>query len=249
MVISTLALSRRLPAQSHDSPSPSPSRPLESHRRAGHPSVARGQVTAGASDTRRRPQLKYLPLLKALTPPSHNVSRLDENVESLNFDHLGGADMAGLIGMSVQGFSMRKILAELKRWGTFTIVGGPWVTVRVDYFDDLADVRFLGEAKDTWSRILKEWSRGQHIRRYRQTARTDVTQVPAPRFVQARMPLFVQSIKPIRFYFLAAHLEKLPSSNLNTLISRRGSQPRLYRPFVWPCACRTSLQHAAFSAQ
>jgi hypothetical protein len=45
---------------------------------------------------------------------------------------------------------MREILAELKQRGVFTVVGGPWITVQEDYFGDLADVIFVGEAEETW---------------------------------------------------------------------------------------------------
>src|SRR4051812_21889171 len=70
-----------------------------------------------------------LPLLAALTPPGHAVTLLDENVEPIDFDRVARADVVGLTGMSVQRFRMRELLAELKRRGAFTVVGGPWVTV------------------------------------------------------------------------------------------------------------------------
>src|SRR5438132_10851194 len=95
-----------------------------------------------------------LPLLAALTPPGHTVTLLDENVEPIDFDRLARADLVALTGMSVQRFRMRAILAELKRRGVFTAVGGPWVTVQEDYFAALADVVFVGEAEETWPRFL-----------------------------------------------------------------------------------------------
>jgi radical SAM superfamily enzyme YgiQ (UPF0313 family) len=128
-----------------------------------------------------------LPLLAALTPPPHQVTLLDENVESIDFDRLAKADLVGLTGMTVQRLRMREILTELKQRGVFTLVGGPWVTVQEDYFGDLADVIFVGEAEETWPRFLKEWSLGRHARRYEQAQRTDMTQVPTPRFDLLKM--------------------------------------------------------------
>ena len=113
-----------------------------------------------------------LPLLAALTPPEHTVTLVDENVEAIDFDRCARADIVGLTGMSVQRVRMLEILAELKRRGAFTVVGGPWVTVKEDYFDGLADVIFVGEAEETWPRFLDEWQRGEHRRRYEQ-AETD----------------------------------------------------------------------------
>ena len=123
-----------------------------------------------------------LSLLAALTPSPHTVTLIDENVEPIDFDRCARADIVGLTGMSVQRFRMREILGELKRRRLFTIVGGPWVTLQEDYFDGLADVIFVGEAEDTWPRFLAEWGEGRHGRRYEQALRTDMSQMPVPRF-------------------------------------------------------------------
>ena len=113
-----------------------------------------------------------LPLLAALTPDEHRVTIVDENVEPIDYDRLAQADIVGLTGMSVQRHRMREILRELKARGVFTVVGGPWVTVQEDYFDDLADVIFVGEAETTWPQFLDEWAQGRHQHRYEQ-ARAD----------------------------------------------------------------------------
>ena len=67
------------------------------------------------------------------------------------------------------------------------MVGGPWVTVQEDYFGDLADVIFVGEAEETWPRFLEEWEQGRHQRRYEQAEKTDMTKVPTPRFDLLKM--------------------------------------------------------------
>jgi radical SAM superfamily enzyme YgiQ (UPF0313 family) len=125
-----------------------------------------------------------LPLLAALTPPEHTVTILDENVTQLDFEGIARADIVGVTGMSVQRFRMREILQELKRRGVFVVVGGPWVTVKEDYFSDLADVIFVGEAEDTWPEFLAAWELGLHQRRYEQREKTDMTRVPCPRYDQ-----------------------------------------------------------------
>ncbi|TMQ33443.1 MAG: B12-binding domain-containing radical SAM protein [Planctomycetota bacterium] len=123
-----------------------------------------------------------LPLLAALTPGEHRITLLDENVTAINYDRLATADIVGLTGMTVQRVRMREILAELKARGHFTVVGGPWVSVQEDYFDDLADVIFVGEAEETWPEFLRDWQGGRQRRRYEQAAKTDMTKVPTPRF-------------------------------------------------------------------
>ncbi len=80
-----------------------------------------------------------LPLLAALTPPGHTVTLIDENVEAISWERCAKADIVGVTGMSVQRFRMREILEQLKERGSFTVVGGPWVSVKEDYFGPLAD--------------------------------------------------------------------------------------------------------------
>ncbi len=123
-----------------------------------------------------------LPLLAALTPGEHRVTLLDENVEPIDYDRVAQADIVGLTGMNVQRTRMREILVELKRRGAFTAVGGPWVSVCEEYFQDLADAIFVGEAEETWPRFLREWGDRRHARRYEQERRTDMTRVPVPRY-------------------------------------------------------------------
>jgi radical SAM superfamily enzyme YgiQ (UPF0313 family) len=123
-----------------------------------------------------------LPLLAALTPPSHAVTLVDENMEEIDFDRCARADIVGLTGMVVQRDRMLQILAELRRRGAFVVVGGAWVTVKEDDFHGLADVVFIGEADHTWPQFLDEWRRGEHRPRYEQGERTDMTTLPTPRF-------------------------------------------------------------------
>jgi radical SAM superfamily enzyme YgiQ (UPF0313 family) len=128
-----------------------------------------------------------LPLLAALTPARHTVTLLDENVEPIDYDRVAKADIVGLTGMIVQRGRMREILTELKARDAFVVVGGPWISVKEDYFGDLADVIFVGEAEETWPRFLGEWQEGRHQKRYEQAARTDMTKVPVPRFDLLKM--------------------------------------------------------------
>lgn len=128
-----------------------------------------------------------LPLLAALTPGEHEITLVDENVEELDYDQLAKADIVGVTGMSVQRARMREILTELKDRDVFTAVGGPWVTVREDYFGDLADVIFIGEAEETWPKFLNDWKTGDHQYRYEQLDKTDMTKVPVPRYDLLKM--------------------------------------------------------------
>ena len=122
-----------------------------------------------------------LALLAALVPDHHDVTLIDENVEDIDFDRVGRADLVCVTGMSIQGTRMREILEEVRARGVMTVVGGPMATVEAEAIEDLADVLFVGEADETWPQFLREWEEGRHKRRYVQPDKTDVTTLPRPR--------------------------------------------------------------------
>jgi hypothetical protein len=53
-----------------------------------------------------------LPLIAALTPDTHQVTIIDENVEPIDFDRCARADIVGVTGMIVQRVRMREILVN-----------------------------------------------------------------------------------------------------------------------------------------
>jgi radical SAM superfamily enzyme YgiQ (UPF0313 family) len=128
-----------------------------------------------------------LPLLAALTPPQHQVTLIDENVEELDFARCRCADIVGITGMVVQRHRMLEIATELKRLGCFVVIGGPWISVKEDYFGDLPDAIFVGEAEETWPRFLSDWQSGKPARRYEQADKTDMARVPTPRLDLLKM--------------------------------------------------------------
>src|SRR3954470_24050745 len=103
-----------------------------------------------------------LPTLAGLTPPGHEITLIDENIRDIDFDALEGFDIVGLTGMTVQRDRMREILVELRRRGIFVVIGGPWVSVSEEWFVDLVDVTFVGEAEETWPKFLDDWARGDY---------------------------------------------------------------------------------------
>jgi len=122
-----------------------------------------------------------LTLLAALAPDHHDVTLIDENVEDIDFDRLGRADLVCLTGMSIQGRRLIEILEEVKSRGVMAVVGGPMATVEPESLEGLADVIFIGEADETWPEFLSDWERGCHKSRYEQQEKTDVTKLPLPR--------------------------------------------------------------------
>ena len=134
-----------------------------------------------------------LPLLAALTPPEHNVTIIDENVEAIDWERCQRADIVGVTGMVVQRRRIREILTELKRRGVFTVLGGAWITARPEEFAGLPDVIFIGEAEETWPQFLAEWKAGRHQTCYEQADKTNLTTVPLPRLDLLPMRKFISA--------------------------------------------------------
>src|ERR671938_1679933 len=85
--------------------------------------------------------------------------------------------------MIVQDKRMREILVRLKGLPATIVAGGPYVSVAEDSFDGLCDVRFIGEAEETWPAFLNALAAGVPFEtRYEQAQKTDMTRVPVPRF-------------------------------------------------------------------
>lgn len=122
-----------------------------------------------------------LGLLAALVPDHHEVTLVDENVEDIDFDRLGCADLVCLTGMSIQGRRLLEILEEVRARGVMTAVGGPMATVEPESLEGLTDVIFLGEADETWPEFLEAWEKGEHKSRYEQADKTDMVTLPLPR--------------------------------------------------------------------
>lgn len=113
----------------------------------------------------------------------HDVYLLDENVEDIDWESLAKYDIVGVTGMTVQKERIRQILVRLREAKKFTVVGGPFVSVQESFFQDLCDVRFVGEAENTWPQFLDDFARGKPTEdRYEQSKPTDMTKVPRPRY-------------------------------------------------------------------
>src|SRR6185295_6359820 len=119
----------------------------------------------------------------ALVPSQHEVVIIDENVESIDYESLRRFDVIGVTGMVVQAERMCEILRRLRDLPAVLVTGGPLVTVNEGTFLGLCDVRFIGEAEETWPAFLEALANGAPIEsRYEQAEKTDMTRVPVPRF-------------------------------------------------------------------
>src|SRR5215216_7732752 len=112
-------------------------------------------------------------LLKALTPPGHEVLLIDGNARAMSEDELVAfvrQEQIGLVGIG----AMTRMIARAYRMadairaaGVLVVMGGPHVTevpdeaLGKDGGPRHADAVALGEADETWPKIVEDAVRGE----------------------------------------------------------------------------------------
>ena len=125
------------------------------------------------------PQLT-MPLLAALTPPEHEVFHTDEIVEPVRFDL--PADLVGITAPTPSALHAYATARELRRRGVPVVIGGPHATALPEEAALHADAVVVGEAEDTWPRVLDDARRGRLERFYVSSRKASLAGMPPPRW-------------------------------------------------------------------
>ncbi len=125
------------------------------------------------------PQLT-MPLIAALTPPEHEVSHTDEIVEPVRFDV--AADLVGITAPTPSALHAYDIARKFRRRGVPVVIGGPHATALPEEATRHADAVVVGEAEDTWPRVLDDARRGQLEQVYVSSRQAPLVGMPAPRW-------------------------------------------------------------------
>lgn len=122
-----------------------------------------------------------LPTLAALTPRTHTVRLIDENVTPV--DLASTADIIGLTGYWIQRARVFELADHFRRRGQRVAIGGPIVErSTLAEVARHADHVFLGEAEHTWPRFLADLAAGCAVPLYEQPTLIDMADSPTPRF-------------------------------------------------------------------
>ena len=114
-------------------------------------------------------------VLKALTPAHHEVTFHDELVEPLPT-----APDADLVALTVETFTARRAYQLADDWrarGVRVVLGGYHPTMLPDEALGHADAVVVGEAEDTWPRLLADAEAGVLARRYDSANDADLARV------------------------------------------------------------------------
>lgn len=121
-----------------------------------------------------------MPLVAALTPSEHSVSHTDEVVERVRFDV--PADLVAITAPTPSALHAYGLAAEFRRRDVPVVIGGPHATALPDEAARHADAVAVGEAEDTWPRILDDASRGQLRGIYVSSRTASLAGMPSPRW-------------------------------------------------------------------
>ena len=122
-----------------------------------------------------------LPMLAAVTPPHFDVRLVHESVHDIPYDEHW--DLVGLTGMG-SGVSRAWSIADaFRRRGVPVVMGGigaslanpGWTTAHVDTL-------VLGEAEETWPRLLADFEAGRMKPVYRMERPPSIDTLPEPRY-------------------------------------------------------------------
>ena len=143
----------------------------------------------------RRPYLisGTLPLLAALVPPDVEVEIVEEIVQDINFD--GDHDLVGITSMINTVSRAYDIADEFRRRGKTVVMGGVHVSATYQEALEHCDAVVIGEAEQSWPRLIEDFRRGRMQRIYRSPGWSDLSKLPVPRYDLLPFKKF-----PITFY-------------------------------------------------
>ena len=106
-----------------------------------------------------------LPYLKAITPPGHDVTFVDELMHDIDLEH--ECDLVGITAMGPQIARAYDLAAEFKRRGRRVVMGGTWVTLTAEESLRHCDAVVAGEAETVWPQLLADFAEGRNRGIYR----------------------------------------------------------------------------------
>ncbi len=136
----------------------------------------------GRLDKRKRRWLlgMTMPYVAALAPPDIEVEIKDDLLEEITFREK--CDLVGLSFMSHQAPRAYQLAAGFRNRNIPVVMGGFHATLAPDECARHADALVLGEAEESWPRLLKDFQAGRLQARYQAKKLSDLKNLPVPRY-------------------------------------------------------------------
>jgi len=107
-----------------------------------------------------------LMIIAGLTPPEWDISIIDENFGSPDYQAMPRPDLVGITAFTSQANRAYEIAAYFKRLNVPVVIGGIHATMRMDEAMEHVDSVATGEAEGIWRHVLDDARCGSLKRRY-----------------------------------------------------------------------------------
>ena len=143
-----------------------------------------------------------LPYLKALTPPGHDVSFVDELFYDVDLQR--DCDVVGITAMGPQIQRAYDLADQFRARGRRVVLGGTWVSLTPEASLQHADAVVVGEAETVWPQLLADFCEGRTRGIYRSSAWHTLNGLP--RIDYTTLPLLKHdAFKSSRLYRMYFH--------------------------------------------
>lgn len=119
--------------------------------------------------------------VSAMLPATWEKKLVDMNVTALNSEDILWADYVFISAMYIQKESVKKVIAECKKWSTKIVAGGPLFTQDFPDYPEI-DHFVLNEAEITLPFFLDDLNAGKPQRVYASEEYADLSKTPVPDF-------------------------------------------------------------------
>ncbi|MDP3879498.1 MAG: radical SAM protein [Dehalococcoidales bacterium] len=120
-----------------------------------------------------------LGMVAALTPPDVEVSLTDENVAAIDFQE--ETDLVGITVLTITAQRAYEIADIFRSRGVKVVLGGIHASFLPDEAGQHADAVVIGEAEETWPRLIADLKANRLQKRYEQGERLPLHNLPLPR--------------------------------------------------------------------
>ncbi len=119
-------------------------------------------------------------VVAALTPKDIELSLIDENIEEIDFHE--NYDLVAVTAMTQQAPRAYEIATSFKERNTKVVLGGIHATVLPDEARQYADSVIVGEAENSWSKLLNDFNSNKLKPVYTSRQEADLKKSPIPRY-------------------------------------------------------------------
>jgi len=121
-----------------------------------------------------------VPYVASLTPPDVQVEIRDDLIEEVTTRER--CDLVGFSIMTPHSSRAFELAAGFRRRGIPVAMGGFHVSLAPDECQEHADALVLGEAEESWPRLIRDFQAGRLKQRYQAQQLSDLKNLPVPRY-------------------------------------------------------------------